>query len=139
MRYRSGSCFCGDVHYRVGGPPLVVCQCHCTMCQRAVGAAVVTWATFNRKEFETTGPALTWFKSSAAARRAFCQRCGTSLFFESERFPGLIDVTVATLDDAKSLAPSMHLYVGSRQPWQTVRDGLPCHLGDSNSPRVEQS
>jgi hypothetical protein len=106
------------------------------MCQRAVGAPVVTWATFDRHEFEATGPALAWFQSSPDARRAFCQRCGTALFFESNRFPGLIDVTVVTLEDAAKLAPSMHIYFGSRQPWMTVGSELPCHVGDSASPRI---
>jgi hypothetical protein len=106
------------------------------MCQRAVGAPVVTWATFDRKEFEATGPALGWFQSSPEARRGFCERCGSSLFFESQRFPGLIDVTVVTLEDAAALAPTMHLYVESRQPWTVIADGLPCHAGDTNSPRI---
>jgi hypothetical protein len=107
------------------------------MCQRAVGAPVVTWATFDAKDFESTGPALAWFQSSPEARRGFCQRCGTSLFFESERSPGLIDVTVVTLEDAAKLAPTMHIYVGSRQPWLAIKDGLPCHVGDVNSPRLD--
>ena len=137
MNYRSGSCFCGSVRYRVGGRALTVCQCHCGMCQRAVGAPVVTWATFDRKDFASTGPALTWFQSSVEARRGFCGRCGSSLFFESDRWAGLIDVTVVTLDVAAQLAPSMHIYVGSRQPWMRAGDGLPCHVGDTNSPLSE--
>jgi hypothetical protein len=136
MRYRSGSCFCGSVRYRAGGRALAVCQCHCSMCQRIVGAPVVTWATFDRRNFEVTGPALAWFQSSPEARRGFCQRCGTSLFFESHRFPGQIDIAVVTLEDAGSLRPTMHLYTGSRQPWQPVDDGLPCHVGDTNSPLI---
>ena len=132
----SGSCFCGDVRYRVGGPALTICQCHCSMCQRSVGAPVVTWATFERRNFEATGRALAWFESSPEARRGFCERCGASLFFESERFPGLIDVTVVTLENAASLAPTMHIYVRSRQPWMNVADGLPCHAGDSSSPAI---
>jgi len=139
VRIRSGSCLCGSVRYRVGGRALTVCQCHCSMCQRTVGAPVVTWATFDRKDFETTGPALTWFQSSPQVRRGFCQRCGASLFFESDHFPGLIDITVVTLEDAAALAPTMHLFVGSRQPWMTMDDGLPWHVGDSNSPRVDRA
>jgi hypothetical protein len=107
------------------------------MCQRAVGAPAVTWATFVREEFTSTGPALTWFQSSVAARRGFCGRCGTSLFFESDRFPGLIDVSVVTLEDAAQLAPTMHIYVSSRQPWMRAGDGLPCHVDDTNSPLSE--
>lgn len=135
----SGSCFCGDVRYRVGGPALTICQCHCSMCQRSVGAPVVTWATFERRSFEATGRALAWFESSPEGRRGFCERCGASLFFESERFPGLIDVTVVTLENAGDLAPTMHIYAQSRQPWMSVADGLPCHAGDSNSPVVSGS
>jgi len=106
------------------------------MCQLSVGAPVVTWATFERSKLEATGPALAWFQSSPEARRGFCNRCGASLFFESDRYPGLIDVTVVTLAQAASLAPSMHIFTGSRQPWMKLTDGLPAHAGDSSSPRL---
>jgi len=56
--------------------------------------------------------------------------------FESDRYPGLIDVTVVTLAQAASLAPSMHIFTGSRQPWMKLTDGLPAHAGDSSSPRL---
>lgn len=138
MRKFTGGCFCGGVRYQVGGPALTICQCHCSMCQRAVGAPVVTWATFERGKLEATGPALAWFESSPGARRGFCNRCGTSLFFESDRYPGLIDVTVVTLADAASLAPTMHIYTKTRQPWMKLADGLPAHAGDSNSPPLAE-
>ena len=45
-----GGCLCGDIRYKVSGelskderPSL----CHCRICQRAAGAPVVGWATFN--------------------------------------------------------------------------------------------
>ncbi|MGE5337814.1 MAG: GFA family protein, partial [Gemmatimonadota bacterium] len=38
-----GSCLCGAVGFEFELPPKWVAHCHCTQCQRAHGAAFVTW------------------------------------------------------------------------------------------------
>jgi hypothetical protein len=100
------------------------------MCRRVHGAGFVTWvgtasASFQVLEGDAT---LRWHASSAAARRGFCGRCGTPLFFESARWPGETHVTLASLDPAAAagLAPQMHAYWSSRVPWADIcNDGLP--------------
>jgi hypothetical protein len=116
---RTGGCLCGAVRYRVCLPPLWVAHCHCSMCRRAQGAGFVTWAGFAADALGLTvgDDLLSRYRSSAAAVRSFCSRCGTPLFFQSGRWPGEIHVTLATLDSSEGLEPQAHAYWGSRAPW----------------------
>jgi len=124
---RCGSCFCGAVRYRIGLPPRWVAHCHCSMCRRAQGAAFVTWVGADEAKFvlESGADAVTRFKSSPAAVRSFCSRCGTPLFFQSTRWPGEVHVTMATLEYADGLEPQGHAYWADHVPWAHLGDDLP--------------
>jgi hypothetical protein len=129
----AGGCFCGTVRWTAAGPPLAVLTCHCTMCRRAAGAPVVTWATFHARDVAQVRGAATWFRSSDRARRAFCAACGTPLFFQADRLPDEIDVTVGSFDRPEVVTPSRHIHVVSQVPWLSLDDGLPRHVEDSDS------
>ena len=133
MTTRTGGCLCGQVRYRVGGEPQVLCLCHCSLCRRSVGASPVAWATFARQGFEFSGP-VGWYESSPGTRRGFCQSCGCSLFFDTQRLPQEIDVTLVSLDQAAEFAPDRHLFVPDALPWEQTDPGLARHEADANSP-----
>ena len=124
---RSGSCFCGDVRYRIALPPIWIAHCHCTMCRRAQGAAFVTWVGADETKFalESGDDSLTRFQSSTPATRSFCRRCGTPLFFQSTRWPGEIHVTMASLDSTEGLEPRGLAYWENRVDWVHLGDALP--------------
>jgi len=116
---RTGGCFCGSVRYRFAGAPLWVAHCHCSMCRRAQGAGFVTWVGVDAARFELLDGAdsMSRYRSSPAATRSFCSRCGTPLFFESSRWPGQVHLTLATLDSDEGLEPQGHAYWSSRVHW----------------------
>ena len=116
---RTGGCLCGGVRYRLDQPPLWVAHCHCAMCRRAQGAGFVTWAGFAEDAFGFLAGAdqVSRYRSSEAAVRSFCSRCGTPLFFQSSRWPGEIHVTLASLDSSDGLEPQAHAYWSSHAPW----------------------
>ncbi|MGB7905659.1 MAG: GFA family protein [Steroidobacteraceae bacterium] len=125
-----GGCLCGAIRYRFALPPLWVAHCHCTMCRRAQGAGFVTWIGTDGKSFELLGNAgaLSTYRSSAAATRSFCGRCGTPLFFESTRWPGEIHITLGSVEPelAAQLRPQGHVHWATRVPWiGEIHDGLP--------------
>ena len=69
-----GSCLCGDVRFTVAWPSLWVAHCHCTLCQRAHGAAFATWfgmANDSVRIDDIVG-SLRWYASSPGAERGFC-------------------------------------------------------------------
>jgi hypothetical protein len=116
---RSGGCLCGAVRYSIALPPKWVAHCHCSMCRRAHGAAFVTWVGNLRENvrIEKGADLLATYRSSSAAERTFCSRCGSMLFFASSHWPDELHVTLAHLDDAAGLEPQAHAYWKDRVAW----------------------
>jgi len=61
------------------------------------------------------------------ARRGFCGRCGSPMFFESERWPGETHVARALFLDELDREPSAHVFYESHVPWLELGD--PSHDG----------
>jgi hypothetical protein len=123
----TGGCLCGAVRYAARGKPMMTAICHCTMCRRAHAAPMVAWIMFEDAEVEWSGEARAEYASSPPVRRSFCGRCGTPLAFVSEEMPGLVDLTVGSLDDPACIQPDFHYWDAERLPWVKVADGLPRH------------
>jgi hypothetical protein len=136
MSDASGNCLCGDVRFTLSWPSLWVAHCHCTLCRRAHGAAFVTWIGMEAAQCAIEDPygRLRWYDSSPGAERGFCDRCGSSLFFRSTRWPGQLDIALANLQGEADRAPSEHGYWEHRAPWAAVDpdDGLPRKIGDDS-------
>jgi GNAT superfamily N-acetyltransferase len=120
-----GGCLCGAVRYTVEGAPRIVSHCHCSMCRRATGAPVVTWATFSRTSLRFVRGTPAEFHSTPPVTRTFCAACGTALTFATTTEPGWIDVTVGSMDDPAAMVPDDHIWTESRLPWLVLDDDLP--------------
>jgi len=127
-----GACLCGAVEFEIELPVRFCAHCHCSMCRRAHGAGFVTWAGVLHPHFRITAgdDRLVRFRSSPEAWRSFCATCGSSLFFESERWSGEVHVAVANLDRPPR-PPAAHVFYSDRVDWITVDDHLPRFGGDS--------
>jgi len=122
-----GGCQCNAVRYRIAGAPVVVALCHCTMCRRANAAPAVAWAMFQESQVVFTGCSPTIYESSPEAKRGFCAVCGTQISFTATYIPGLIDITVGSLDRPDALSPALHYWDSKRLPWMRFADDLPKH------------
>ncbi|VWX63737.1 conserved hypothetical protein [Burkholderiales bacterium 8X] len=122
-----GGCQCGAVRYRIAGEALMTALCHCTTCRRANAAPAVAWAMFEASQVEFATQEPTVYESSPGARRSFCARCGTQICFTADYIPGLIDVTIGSLDQPERLAPVMHSWDSKRLPWLALSDDLVRH------------
>jgi hypothetical protein len=122
-----GRCQCGAVRFAAHLPTKWVAHCHCTMCRRAHGAAFVTWVGVADTSFELTDPdgVLRWYASSPGAQRGFCSRCGSMLFFRSQRWPGETHVVRASFDSELDREPQVHVFYDTRVSWFEVNDALP--------------
>ncbi len=123
----SGACLCGAVRFEIEGPLDRVAHCHCSICQRAHGAAFVTWAAVGRSRIRVTRGAegLVHYRSSEIGTRSFCRTCGSSLFCELTTHPDDVDVALASLSDASEAKPRAHVFWDDRAPWLELGDGLP--------------
>jgi len=123
--YFEGACLCGKLSFRIAPPTKWCAHCHCSMCQRAHGAALVTWVGIEESRFELLhANTLTWYASSAGAQRGFCSRCGTSLLFRSSRWPGEMHVVRASIAAEIDRLPEAHVFTSTRASWFPFEDHL---------------
>lgn len=129
----SGSCLCGAVAFTAPMPPRWVAHCHCTRCQRAHGAAFVTWVGVDADRVVTTDPQglLHWFEPAADAspdaggHRASCSHCGSPMFFRSPRWPGELHIVRALFTQPVAHEPDAHAYYDTHVAWVELGDDLP--------------
>jgi hypothetical protein len=67
----------------------------------------------------------TSYSSSSEAERGFCPLCGTQICFTANYIPGLIDLTIGSLDHPDKVAPTLHYWESKRLPWVHFADDLP--------------
>lgn len=126
MTTYNGACLCGEVTFDYQPPSLWCAHCHCSLCQRAHGAPVVTWVGVSQEGFTlTAGSSLRWYRSSADSERGFCADCGSTLFFRSERWPGEVHIVRTNIDGDIDTEPSVHVHCESRARWFAFEDSLP--------------
>ena len=102
----SGGCQCGAVRSALYAMPARAGICHCRMCQKAVGGPFKAWANIPTQDFAWTRGSPGSFRSSSAAERGFCPRCGTPLYFAYVKRPGSISVTIDSLDTPEAVTLS---------------------------------
>ena len=104
----SGGCLCGAVRYEVRGPlRREVNACHCRICRRFTGGLWAGTAAWRKDVSIEDDDALTWYQSSPHARRGFCGRCGSGLFWEGTGDPDLV-IAASSLDEPSGLRLTMH-------------------------------
>lgn len=120
-----GGCACGSVRFAASGLPDWVGICHCASCRRATGGISLAAAGFSRARVRLGGETLARFASSPGVLRSFCSTCGTSLSYESERWPEDIHLMVGAFDEPERLTPQFHIFFDDRLPWEEAVDALP--------------
>lgn len=107
----SGSCLCGGVRFEADGPLRDVWACHCGQCRRTSGHYWAATSVPLERLRLVADDTLTWFDSSAAARRGFCRRCGASLFWKpagEERMA----IAAGAFDGPTGLGTARHIHTG---------------------------
>ncbi|MEJ0078614.1 MAG: GFA family protein [Alphaproteobacteria bacterium] len=128
-----GGCLCGEVRYRTSAEPLRVTVCHCTFCQRFTGTAYLVEPIFRRANVALTGAAPKTYdhRSDSSQKRVtlnFCGRCGTTIYLDLERFPGILGLCGGTFDDpnwfTRGTVDCRHIFTRSAQSGVVLPAGL---------------
>ena len=131
-----GGCLCGAVRYQVKGPLRDVVNCHCEMCQRLHGNYGPHSKARKVNITVTKSDGLTWYKSSDVARRGFCCKCGSGLFWEPFEFEAT-GIIAGTLDAPTGLKSIGHIFVGEKPDFFEITDGLPQFEASSDGQLVD--
>lgn len=126
-----GGCLCGAVRFTAELPSKWCAHCHCKMCRRAHGAGYVTWVGFESPRFklEAGEHLLQWYESSSGARRGFCKTCGSTMLFESARWPGETHIALGCIEDPIDREPQANVFFDSHVNWMPINEALKIFSG----------
>lgn len=121
----TGSCFCGQVHYHISAPLRAARSCHCSRCRKAFSGAGSTYAEVEPGSFAWASDAdnLSGYESTPGWGLCFCRTCGTTLCGTHDG--EVHGVTLGTLDGDPGVVIEMHLFVGSKAPWDHIGGDAP--------------
>lgn len=123
--FRSGSCICRGVTFRVVGEPLRVGVCHCEDCRKTSGAPFAAFAIWPSTAFEQKSGL-----TGTYAGRSFCSTCGGRIFSTSD---DEVEVMIGSLDEAPTdLTPGYELWIGRREQWLAALPSTLQFEGDRN-------
>ncbi|OSP54436.1 GFA family protein [Pseudoruegeria sp. SK021] len=105
-----GQCLCGAVVVSATPAKAELHACHCEMCRRWTGSALIE-VDVDPAQLQVTGPVKT-FRSSDWAERAWCDTCGSTLWYKltlpgHERYA----VSAGLFDAAGDLPLTKEIYI----------------------------
>ena len=119
-----GSCVCKSVIFELSGKLRDVVFCHCSQCRKTSGHFWAATQVSKENLNFVKDLSLSWYESSDKARRGFCNRCGSSMFYERKDIDK-ISVAAGSLEVPTSLGQMRHIYVGSKGDYYDILDNLP--------------
>ena len=125
----TGGCICGSVKFTLrDGFRFRPYACHCTDCQSRTGSAFSEHMLFARQDLEIEGEldSGSYLQPSGAVSTIWgCATCKVRIFAENNTRPGFASMRCGTLDRSSDIVLAAHLWVGSKQGWVTIPDGVP--------------
>ena len=116
---RTGGCHCEGVRYQLVGDIRDVVNCFCKQCQKTTGhhfaATQAKLDQFELLNYET----LCWYDASNSARRGFCNKCGSSLFWQKHGTE-TISITAGTLDQPTGLKTVKNIFVENMSDYHVL-------------------
>jgi hypothetical protein len=122
-----GSCLCGAVRFEVEPPFLRAGHCHCQRCRKHSGSAVCTQVRVLQKQFRLLHgkDSIRVYGKGEGAVKAFCIKCGSSLFGGDWPDSDQVSIRMGVFDDDPGIRPQFHTFVDDRAPWDEITDALP--------------
>src|SRR5512145_1905717 len=120
---RIAQCSCGSVKIVEDGEPTSVVACHCVDFQRRAGSIFGVGAYYADGQITITGVTREFARPTDAGNQFFthfCPTCGTSLFWRSDRNPGMTGIAVGAFADPVFPAPVRSVWERSRHAWLAV-------------------
>ncbi len=125
-----GGCACRAIRYQLESVPLFVHCCHCRWCQRESGAAFALNAMIESDRVTKLGAEPDMVVTPSASGKgqpvARCPTCRVAVWSHyAGSGPVATFVRVGTLDAPDTLAPDVHIFTQSKQPWVVLAPGTP--------------
>lgn len=119
----TGECFCGRVSYTVTAQLRSARSCHCSRCRKAFSGAGSAYAEVEPESFAWTAgeETVVFYESTPGWGLGFCGVCGSTLCgWHDGQVHG---VTLGCVNGDPGVQIAMHIFVGSRAPWDHIGGG----------------
>jgi hypothetical protein len=123
MTTRTATCRCGQLTATCEGEPVRISVCHCLECQKRSGSAFAAQARWPEDRVAVAGEASEWRRTADSGHVAtyrFCPRCGSTVAYVIEGWPGLIAVPLGAFADPAFPPPRFSVYEHRKHPWAVV-------------------
>lgn len=117
----TGSCLCGGVRYELHGEMRDVVVCHCLQCRKTSGHLVAATRVHQDRLVLKNEETLSWYASSDTAKRGFCNRCGSGLFWQQNDVP-FVSIMAGTIDGATGLKIDRHIFKNFAGDYYDIAD-----------------
>jgi hypothetical protein len=112
------------VRFRVDGDLPPPDACHCRQCRKHSGHFFASTDVPRSAVTVAGSEHVSWFRSSAKARRGFCAICGSSLFWDPfDR--DWIGLAMGAFDLPTATRLGIHVHVADKGDYYEIADGLP--------------
>lgn len=108
-----GKCLCGAVRYEVKKSAIEVGSCHCGMCRAWTGGINLSFEAKPGEIAFTGEEMIEAYSSSDWAERAFCRRCGSSLFYRLKA-DGTMHVAAGSLESWEGASFIGEIYIDAK-------------------------
>ena len=114
MTDKSGQCMCGAVRFTARNVRTGFGACHCKMCQRWAGSALLA-VTVPADDITWTGlDKVQTIQSSDWAERGWCTTCGSGLWYRitaESKHKGNYEIPIGIFDDADGFTLEQEIFV----------------------------
>jgi hypothetical protein len=123
----TAKCACGAVKFEFNTDPDFVAVCHCLDCKKASGGESAIFFGVSESDFSllSGAPKAEHYvaESGKGLDRNFCPACGARVFSSNlESFPGMIFVTLGSLDRPDMIQPKLEMFTKRRLKWAKPLD-----------------
>lgn len=120
----NGSCSCGLVKFTLNTAKHSTINCHCRTCRKLNGGAFSTYVAVAQDDFTLRegGDELSRYVVTDNVDKYFCRVCGTPIYNQNKKYPGLMIVPVGALDHPEDFKPTDNIFCESKLPWVPLQD-----------------
>ncbi|NNU79390.1 GFA family protein [Halovulum dunhuangense] len=114
MSEKSGGCLCGAVRFTARDVPARFGVCHCPMCRRWTGSALLAVTLPERNVRWTGAEHMAERQTTSFGRRGWCRECGSGLWFKvtaDSPYKGEIDLPIGLFDDPDGFNMASEIYI----------------------------
>lgn len=136
---RIGKCCCGQSEIEVIGNPELHAVCNCNNCKQRSGSAFGISSYFFQDKFRITKDCTKVYElenEQGKQERYFCSNCGSTLFWRSDVFSGLVGVAGGCYTENSLPAPNFNSMTENQCSWVSFTDSVNRPITQQDIPKA---